>query len=179
MKTVQQYTDNTWHSGTSTHFTHDGWNLIEEVITKSSLFYDGWKHYMWGLDLSQTLHNAGGVGGLLTMTHSPMRNMPRPRVRPAPPPKPLTYFYTYDGNGNVSEVLSADAGDQVAHYEYDPFGKITATEGSFSAANPFTFSTRYFDDEIGTYYYGFRSYDAEVGRWLNRDPLVRMNQIWC
>ena len=38
-------------------------------------------------------------------------------------------------------------------------------------ANPFRFSTKWFDDETGLYYYGYRYYSPRLGRWINRDPL--------
>jgi RHS repeat-associated protein len=38
-------------------------------------------------------------------------------------------------------------------------------------ANPFRFSTKYQDEETGLLYYGYRYYDASVGRWPNRDPI--------
>ena len=31
--------------------------------------------------------------------------------------------------------------------------------------------SKYFDTETGLYYYGYRYYDPETGRWLSRDPL--------
>jgi len=37
--------------------------------------------------------------------------------------------------------------------------------------NPFRFSTKYYDAEIGLYYYGYRYYSPSMGRWLNRDPI--------
>ncbi len=33
------------------------------------------------------------------------------------------------------------------------------------------YSTKYFDVETGLYYYGYRYYLTELGRWLTRDPL--------
>ena len=33
------------------------------------------------------------------------------------------------------------------------------------------FSTKYLDPETGFYYYGFRYYDPNLGRWLTRDPI--------
>lgn len=38
-------------------------------------------------------------------------------------------------------------------------------------ANPFRFSTKYLDDESSLYYYGYRYYQPESGRWLSRDPI--------
>jgi RHS repeat-associated protein len=39
-------------------------------------------------------------------------------------------------------------------------------------ANPFLFSTKYYDWETGLYYYGYRYYDPNTGRWLSQDPLT-------
>ena len=33
------------------------------------------------------------------------------------------------------------------------------------------FSTKYQDAETGLYYYGYRYYSPELGRWINRDPI--------
>jgi RHS repeat-associated protein len=80
------------------------------------------------------------------------------------------YFPTYDGNGNVSEYLDS-TGTVVAHYEYDPFGKTTVATGP--KANDFAhrFSTKPLDATTGLYYYGYRFYDPETGRWPSRDPI--------
>ncbi|MFN0137349.1 MAG: RHS repeat-associated core domain-containing protein [Phycisphaerae bacterium] len=55
-----------------------------------------------------------------------------------------------------------------ASYAYDAFGNITAQSGSYADANPFRFSTKYFDAETGLSYYGYRYYSARLGRWLSR-----------
>ncbi|MGA1826396.1 MAG: RHS repeat domain-containing protein, partial [bacterium] len=61
-------------------------------------------------------------------------------------------------------------GEIEAHYQYDPFGNKIVTMGSMVDDNPFRFSTKYFDEESGFYYYGYRYYSPELGRWLCRDP---------
>jgi len=47
---------------------------------------------------------------------------------------------------------------------------IRAT-GPVAFVNPFRFSTKYCDDETGHYYYGYRYYSPNQGRWLSRDSI--------
>ena len=77
---------------------------------------------------------------------------------------------TVDGNGNVSEYLD-QTGEIAAHYEYDPFGNTTVSTGLPSTSFNHRFSSKYYDQESNLYYYGYRLYDPELGRWINRDPL--------
>ena len=87
------------------------------------------------------------------------------------------FFYTHDGNKNVSDVVSFQQARGVpAHYEYAPFGAVTAatTNTAFTAfnvaeANPFRFSSEYADDTLGLVYYNYRHYEQVIGRWLNFD----------
>lgn len=133
----------------TTIYVYDGWNPIAEYNTTYALT----KTYIWGMDLSGSMQGAGGVGGLLSVTDGTG-----------------TYFPTFDGNGNVSEYLDS-TGNIVAHYEYDPFGKTTVATGS--KANDFShrFSTKPLNLTTGLYYYGYRFYDPETGRWPSRDPI--------
>ena len=109
--------------------------------------------YVWGRDLSGTVDGAGGVGGLL-----------------ATEVNGLWYFPLYDNNGNVTDYVS-ETGDVVASYTYDAFGRTIAKSGTMADIFPFRFSTKYYDAEIGLYYYGYRYYSPELGRWLTRDPI--------
>jgi RHS repeat-associated protein len=54
---------------------------------------------------------------------------------------------------------------------YGPFGNTTSETGVLAADNVYRFSTKYYDSETELSYYGVRYYDAELGRWLNRDPV--------
>ena len=135
--------------GTTTKITvYDGWNPIAEYSGTTLT-----KTYTWGIDLSGTLQGAGGVGGLLAVKDSTG-----------------TYYPTYDGNGNVSEYLNS-SGTPVAHYEYDPFGKTTVATGPKANAFAHRFSTKPLDLTTGLYYYGYRFYDPNTGRWPSRDPI--------
>jgi RHS repeat-associated protein len=59
----------------------------------------------------------------------------------------------------------------VAHYRYDPFGRIFYQSGTLASANVYRFSSKEWFQSPGLYYYGFRFYDPLTQRWLNRDPI--------
>jgi RHS repeat-associated protein len=60
---------------------------------------------------------------------------------------------------------------KVAEYRYDPFGNTIASSGSLADANVYRFSSKEIHVKSGMYYYGYRFYDPNAQRWLNRDPL--------
>jgi len=83
--------------------------------------------------------------------------------------------YSYDGNGNVRDIISA-SGLNVAHYEYDPFGKETVSSGSYSS-QPYQWSSKEFHQPSGMVYYLYRFYAPQLGRWINRDPIEEAGGI--
>lgn len=130
---------------------YDAWNPIAD--------YNGTalaKTYVWGTDLSGSLQGAGGVGGLLSLTIHNQQST-------------IHFFPTYDGNGNVSEYHGANSA-VAAHFEYDSFGRVAGSTGNVSDFR-IRFSTKKEEPETGLNYYGYRYYDCQFGRWLNRDPL--------
>ncbi len=165
-------------------FLWHGWMLLMELNGNNDVV----RKYTWGLDLSQTLQGAGGIGGLLACEDANETTSVATDDR--------SYAYFYDAIGNVGQLIDttdpADAnyGTIAARYEYDPYGAIVGPDddadgeweddaGPFAAANLFRFSTKYFDAEIdyadttddGLYYYGYRYYSPRLGRWANRDPI--------
>ena len=86
--------------------------------------------------------------------------------------------YEYDALGQVIDAKRYWAnGSLVARqqygFTYDNIGNRTpaTTTGSLTKENPFQFSTKYTDDEMGLVYYGYRHYNSSTGRWINRDPV--------
>ena len=132
-------------------YAYDGWNRIAQY--DETTLQDT---FTWGLDISGSMQGAGGVGGLLATRWVSSSN--------------TDYFPTYDGNGNVSEYLATD-GTSSVHYEYDPFGTLTRRTGSSSTRFQYRFSTKPRDIDTGLYYYGYRYYHPNLGRWLSRDPI--------
>jgi RHS repeat-associated protein len=59
-----------------------------------------------------------------------------------------------------------------AKYLYDPFGNILAMSGPLMNFNKYRFSSKESDDNSGLYYYGFRFYEPDLQRWVNRDPIL-------
>ena len=130
-------------------YFYDAWNLLYEhdLLAGGS---GSTRYYAWGLDLSQSLQGAGGVGGLLYTQAGTSADAP-----------------TYDANGNVTEYVDLATGAVTSRQAYDGFGKTIAQAGTRPA--PYAFSTKYEDEETGLLYYGFRDYDPEIGRWPSRD----------
>ena len=137
---------------THTYF-YDGWNLVEERMS----FTNGTTstiHYHWGKDLSGSLQDAGGIGGLLYISIDG-----------------ALYVPCYDNNGNITRYLDS-TGSVVATYIYDSFGRTLSSSGPLANVFRHRFSTKYCDPETGLYYYGYRFFIPYLMRWLNRDPVA-------
>jgi RHS repeat-associated protein len=59
----------------------------------------------------------------------------------------------------------------VASYRYDPFGNTISQSGTLADANVYRFSSKEVHTNSTMYYYGYRFYDPNLQRWLNRDPI--------
>jgi RHS repeat-associated protein len=74
-------------------------------------------------------------------------------------------------------ILTDSNGASYQSYSYDAWGKVTARDASgsviaSSAINaPWLFTGRRFDRESGLYHYRARTYSAELGRFLQMDPI--------
>ena len=80
-----------------------------------------------------------------------------------------TAFYHSDAGGNVTRLVDS-SGNVQATYQYDSYGALVSQSGSWATANPYLFSgKRYLGD--GLYYFGYRFYNTDLQRWINKDPL--------
>ena len=152
IKKVFVYGDGSYALSATIHFVYDGWNVVKEIKTANKDAED--KFYVWGLDLSRSLQGAGGVGGLIAISDGVSAQ---------------SFFY--DANGNVGQLIRPAKGNLVANYEYDPFGKIIQDQGDLVPENDHGYSTNYFDEIPGFYYYGKRFYSPREGRWIKKDPV--------
>ncbi len=82
-------------------------------------------------------------------------------------------FYHNDHLGGINVVTDDDVTHNGARQqlnEYDPWGKVSRTEGNVDPERRFT--GQILDPESGLYYYGARYYDPELGRFISPDPIV-------
>ena len=125
-------------------FLCDGFNVICEIANGDSTYN------VWGLNLDDTLHGAGGVGGILVSNS-----------------KGECTYYLCDGMGNVTDCLTQT--NTIVHLSYSPYGISEHPE--YHRRSPFGFSSKYFEEEIQLVNYGLRRYSASLGRWVSRDPI--------
>jgi RHS repeat-associated protein len=138
---------------------------------------------VWGQDLSTSVGGAGGVGGLLAVNHhdATSGNITH------------TYYVVRNDRGDTVALVDSGTSSTVAAFEYAPYGGLTVVDADENASTPsgvlppsmanpaslcpMLFSSKYYDHEVGLYYYGYRYYRPETGTWLNRDPLAEQGGL--
>jgi len=138
-----------WVPTSETHYVYDGMLVIQERDGNNAVKVS----YTRGLDLSGSSEGAGGIGGLLARTDGNG-----------------SAFYHTDGNGNVTTMINS-GGTVQAKYLYDSYGNIINKTGPLADVNLYRFSSKEVHVLDGLYYYGFRYYEPNLQRWLNRDPI--------
>ncbi len=141
------WTGSAWMPTNAVRYVYDGPLVIQERDSNNNPQVT----YTRGLDLSLSRQGAGGIGGLLARTDT----------------NGSTYYHA-DGNGNITALMDGNQ-NIVARYRYDAFGKLLGRWGSMADANHYRYSSKE-QDPSGLYYYGFRFYEPNYQRWLNRDP---------
>jgi len=164
-----------WYYVQGRAYRYDGWNLLHELkppatprtppsyIPQTNLYLTGVTgpvaaQYVWGLDLSGTLHSAGGIGGLLLISSNTTNAV-----------------NVYDANGNVVGTMDCE-GNMLDLCAYDSFGNEISGEIIDSGITPFRFSTKVYERAFGVYHFGYRVQLPKVGRWLSRDPLGELSE---
>ena len=151
------------NSGTTnrSEFTYDGFGRRVQAVEKNNGTVTSTKRFVWaGLELAQeraannsvTKRFFGGgeqIGG-------------------------TNYYFTRDHLGSVREMTDS-SGTVRARYDYDPYGRQTKLAGDLDA--DFGFTGHYVHAPSGLYLTLFRAYNADSGRWLNRDPIEEAGGI--
>lgn len=129
-----------------------------QLDTTEKYVWAGWK-LIGTFDASNTLKKSycWGETGLLSVTfHATSKS----------------YYACKDGNLNIVAYVDSSDGSVVAEYEYNVFGKIISKSGSMADDFVFRFASYQYDKTTGLIYYGYRYYDPETGRFINRDPIA-------
>jgi RHS repeat-associated protein len=104
-----------------------------------------------------------GRDEVVRFTHGPGLDEPISMER-----KNRLYYYHFDGLGSVTELTNSRQ-RTVSRLDYDSFG-IPRHYGTLTK-NPYAYTGREYDPEIGLYYYRNRYYDPRIGRFITQDPL--------
>ncbi len=186
----------TWAPVDFLGFAYDDWDVVMSVRLDpsfnpadpyaTSTVIGRMASYVWGPDIGSSGYarsgwqKAGGVGGLLMVLDGVSTPTTIGETSP-PDPADDDYFPLYDRLGNIIGYRKAavstttvdynNLGATGALYDYDAFGRELRSSGPAADLVPFHFSTKFTDQETGLNYYGYRYYDPQNGRWLNRDPI--------
>lgn len=141
----------------SRRFVYDGDNILFEYDGDSNMVAT-YTHSTLAADevLSVNITSSGVTAGLATA--------------------PGHFYYLKDALGSATEVIEA-SGSLVQKYDYSSFGKIISIkDGNGTDISPrpalktsSTFTGREWDEEAGLYYYRARTYDPQIGRFLQVD----------
>jgi len=81
----------------------------------------------------------------------------------------VTYRIISDHLGSPRLVIDTATGAVIQRMEYDEFGNIILdTNPGFQ---PFGFAGGLYDQQTKVIRFGARDYDAEIGRWIAKDPI--------
>src|SRR5947199_171003 len=83
-KTVSSWNGSSFANPSTVRFVYDGWNVLAILDPNSAVT----KSFVWGQDVSGTIDQASGIGGLLMVEEHGT--------------SATNHFITYDGNGNVT-----------------------------------------------------------------------------
>lgn len=84
------------------------------------------------------------------------------------------YFFTRDHLGSVREMTDG-TGAIKARYDYDPYGRQTKISGTMDA--DFGYAGMYYHAASGLNLTLYRTYDSDLGRWPNHDPIGEVGGI--
>jgi RHS repeat-associated protein len=150
-----------WYPAGEVRYVYDGMRVIQERNSGNTPTVA----YTRGNDLSGSREGAGGIGGMLARSvysggawgsHN---------------------SYHADGNGNITALVDSSQAVS-AGYRYNPYGQVIGLSGgSMTNQNVYRFSSKEVHSNSGLYYYGYRFYDPNLQRWLNRDPVKERGGI--
>ncbi len=144
-----------------TEMEYDGMSRRVHIVEKESNVVVDEKRFVWcGMEICE---ERDGTGGTVT------KRFYGQGVQVVGGANAGNYFYTRDHLGSVREVVGSDGTTVAARYDYDPYGRRTLVSGTDLA--DFGFTGHYVHKVSGLNLALFRAYDADLGRYLSRDPI--------
>lgn len=145
------------YAGTNlrTEFRYDGLGRCVRIVEKDGAAVTDDRHYVW-CDFVRCEERAADGSTVLR------RFFPQGEEIAGQP-----FLHFRDHLGSVRDVT--DETTVRARYRYDPWGRRTKLSGDVDAARGFT--GHFTHVPSGLALAPFRAYDANLGRWLSRDPI--------
>ncbi|MBX7223799.1 MAG: hypothetical protein K1Y36_28045 [Blastocatellia bacterium] len=138
-------------------FSYDGLSRRAKIVEKVNGSVTSSKSYVWcgGENCEE---RSGSSGDTVTKRYFPQG------VQAGGTP----YYYTRDHLGSIREALD-QTGAVVTRYDYDAWGRQTKLSGSLDA--DFGYAGYWNHKPSGLNLTWYRAYDANLARWLSRDPI--------
>ena len=149
---ITLFTNNTHFTS---QFTYDGFGRRVQIVEKNNGTTTSTKNFVWsGRQLCEERDTANNVTKRFLAEGEQING--------------TSYYFTFDHLGSVREMT--DSGGTIhARYDYDPYGRRTKVQGDLDA--DFGFTGYYVHQPSGLQLALYRAYDADLGRFINRDPI--------
>jgi len=144
----------------------------DELVTRKVTGGDTTK-YVYG---RSTKHGVPGIDLIITNGNKTyLDNDPDGTPLGMELPTGQNAYFVLDGLGTVVGLVDGQ-GDLQVTYTYDPYGTVTATNGTGAIpdANPYRHTTGLLDPATGYTKHGTRWNDTTTGRWTTTDPITRL-----
>ena len=159
-------------------FTYDGFGRRVQAVEKNNGTVTSTKVFAWsGKELvserqdSEFMTKYFYPEGMYIYHSQTKTTLPDGTVVISGPVWYESYYYTRDHLGSIREMTD-DTGAIRARYDYDPYGRRSA---NLVTSNPveadFGYTGHYYHAPSGLHLALYRVYDADTGRWINRDPI--------
>ncbi len=148
----------------TTEFTYDGLGRRVQIVEKnSSATVTSTKNFIWcGMEMCEERDAANDV-------ETQYFSQGEKAVGALTDHAQGKYYYTRDHLGSVREVVYE--GGDTSRYRYDPWGRRSRVLTDPPSSTTIGYTGHYYHEKSGLTLAPYRAYDANLGRWLSRDPI--------